>query len=218
MDTPATLQDIQLKLRLILTPLENTTLEYSVNETVPFQFKILGIYSRATDKASFTIDLIPGINKLFVYRDLPFLITKVRQDFEQFSRTTLPYSSPFEYHTTQTIFYNLVQIHFRIVDTILPASTSSVPTQAHIPHPQQFNQPRPPPPSPNLLRPPLFSPRTSFLPQTSHLPINMQRQRPPLLMDTSPTSPPEQDMREIYFCTSPKRKRATTSIKIESDD
>ena len=40
MDTPATLQDIQLKLRLILTPLESTTLEYSVIETLPFQFKI----------------------------------------------------------------------------------------------------------------------------------------------------------------------------------
>ena len=212
MDTPATLQDIQLKLRLILTPLESTTLEYSVIETLPFQFKILGIYSRGTDKASFTIDLIPGINKTFVYRDLPFLITKIRRDFEQFNTTTSPYSSPFEYHTTQTIFFNLVQIHFRIVDKVLPPTPSfSTPVQ-------NLNRQRPPPPSPNLLRPPSFIPRTSFLPQTSSLPINMQRQRPPLQIDTSPPSPPEQDISEIYFCKSPKRKRAATSIKIESDD
>ena len=212
MDTPATLQDIQLKLRLILTPLESTALEYSVIETLPFQFKILGIYSRGTDKVSFTIDLIPGINKTFVYRDLPFLITKIRWDFEQFNTTTSPYSSPFEYHTTQTIFFNLVQIHFRIVDKVLPPTPSfSTPVQ-------HLNRQRPPPPSPNLLRPPSFIPRTSFLPQTSSLPINMQRQRPPLQIDTSPPSPPEQDISEIYFCKSPKRKRAATSIKIESDD
>ena len=212
MDTPATLQDIQLKFRLILTPLESTILEYSLIETLPFQFKILGIYSRGTDKASFTIDLIPGINKTFVYRDLPFLITKIRRDFEQFNTTTSPYSSPFEYHTTQTIFFNLVQIHFRIVDKVLPPTPSfSTPVQ-------HLNRQRPPPPSPNLLRPPSFIPRTSFLPQTSSLPINMQRQRPPLQINTSPPSPPEQDISEIYFCKSPKRKRAATSIKIESDD
>ena len=212
MDTPATLQDIQLKLRLILTSLENTTLEYSVIETLPFQFKILGIYSRGTDKASFTIDLIPDINKTFVYRDLPFLITKIRRDFEQFNTTTASYSSPFEYHTTQTIFFNLVQIHFRIVDKVLPPTPSfSTPVQ-------HFNRPRPPPPLPNLLRSPSFLPRTSFLLQTSSLPINMQRQRLPLQIDTSPPSPPEQDISEIYFCKSPKRKRAATSIKIESDD
>ena len=217
MDTPATIEDIRVKLRLILTPLESTTLEYSVIETVSFQFKILGIYSRDTDKASFTIDLIPGITKVFVYRDLPFLMRKIRQDFEQFITTTFPYSSPFEYHTTQTVFFNLVQIHFRIADTVLPPSTSSVPTPVHtIPsHAQHSSQPRPPPPSPNIVRTPQFFPRTSFLPQTSSLPINMQRQRPPIQMDTSS---PDQDIAEIFVCNAPKRKRVIPSIKIESDD
>ena len=196
MDSLATLDEIKSRLKMILTPLPHTRLDYTVTEPNPSQFKIFGIYSRDTDKASFTIDLIPGTTKLFVARDLQFLFHKIIHNFQHFTTTNFQYSSPFEYYTTQTIFYNLVQIYFRSTDTVLPPSPPPFPAPAHTSQPTLAHllQSKYPPTRPRLPRPSPYMPRTHFLPPVSHLPLNLQRPQLPLQRDTSP---PVQDIIEV---------------------
>ena len=190
MDSIATLEEIKGRLKIILTPLPNIRLDYTVTEPNPSQFKIFGIYSKDTDKASFTIDLIPGTTKLFVARDLQFLFNKIIHNFQHFTTTNFHYSSPFEYYTTQTIFYNLVQIHFRSTDTVLPPSPPPFPPPAHTSQSilAHLLQPKYPPP-----RPSPYIPRTHFVQPVPHLPLNLQTPQVPLQRDASP---PVQDIIE----------------------
>ena len=196
MDFLATLEEIKSRLKMILTPLPHIRLDYTVTEPNPSQFKIFGIYSRDTDKASFTIDLTPGTTKLFVARDLQFLFNKITHNFQHCTTTIFHYSSPFEYYTTQTIFYNLVQIHFRSTDTVLQPSAPSFPPPAHTSQSilAHLLQPQYTPPRPRPPRPSPHTPRTHFVPLVSHLPLNLQTPQLPSQRDTSP---PVRDIIEV---------------------
>ena len=110
-----TLEELKTKLKLMLgATTRDTKLEYTALE-ISQQFKIIGVYTRFFDMSSFTIDLMSGIPRQFIDKDLSPLLIRVKEDFQRFSRTSYQYTSPFEHHTTQTMFYSLLQIHFRVL-------------------------------------------------------------------------------------------------------
>ena len=108
--------------------------------------------------SSFTIDLMSGIPRQFIDKDLSPLLIRVKEDFQRFSRTNYQYTSPFEHHTTQTMFYSLLQIHFRVLETVQPA-TAQIPNIFSQSNPlQNLVQPQTPSDLTPLLPPPLLFP------------------------------------------------------------
>ena len=199
---PVTLEELKTKLKLMLgATTRDTKLEYTVLE-ISQQFKIIGVYTRFFDMSSSTIDLMSGIPRQFIDKDLSPLLIRVKEDFQRFSRTSYQYTSPFEHHTTQTMFYSLLPIHFRVLETVQPAT-------AQIPN--IFPQSNPPP---NLFQPQTPSDLTPLLPPPLPLPffppldqfqgpqVPQQSKGRPSLQETLGLLPPD-----------PKRRRSETSTK-----
>lgn len=201
---PVTLEELKTKLKLMLgATTRDTKLEYTVVE-ISQQFKIIGVYTRFFDMSSFTIDLMSGIPRRFIDKDLSSLLIRVKEDFQRFTRTSYQYTSPFEHHTTQTMFYSLVQIHFRILETVQPATAqvpNIFPQTSQLPNlfqPQTPSDLAPlfPPPLPFPFFPPLDPFSRPQVPQPN-------KDRPvPSLQETLGLLPPD-----------PKRRRSETSSK-----
>ena len=197
---PVTLEELKTKLKLMLgATTKDIRLEFAVVE-IAHQFKIIAIYTKQADRSTFTIDLVPGIPRRFIDGDLPNLLIRLRENFQRFTTTSYRYTTPFEYHTTQTVFYSLVQVHFKIQDTVPPPlplypHLLDQSHQLHIPPQPQHDTPDFPfliPPQPPLLQP---------LDPLPHVSQNIQ--------------PNADDPIEV--CAHISKRKRSNPIKIESD-
>ena len=198
---PVTLQELKTKLKLMLgATTRDTKLEYTVVE-ISQQFKIIGVYTKNFDMSSFTIDLMSGIPRRFIDKDLSPVLIRLKEDFQRFTRTSYQYTSPFEHHTTQTMFYSLFQIHFRILETVQPA-TAQVPNI--FTHSNPLTNLFQPQTQPDLA--PLFPPQLPFPFLPPLHPISQEQQA----RDRQPSS-----LQETLGLLSPtpKRRRSETSTK-----
>ena len=126
MDTsPVTLDELRMKFKLTLGVMKRgTKIEYTVVK-LNNQFKITGIITLPPDVSTFTIDLTPDIPRRFIDADLLSLVYAIKDRFYKFQRNSYKYTTPFENHISQTVFYFMAQLNFRVLDTV------SYITQAH---------------------------------------------------------------------------------------
>ena len=205
---PVTLEELKSKLRLMLgATTRDTKLEYTVVEIS--QFKIIGIYTRFGDMSSFTIDLMSGIPRRFIDHDLSSVLIRIKEDFERFSRTSYKYTSPFEHHTRQTMFYSLVQIHFRILETVQSATAQVPDIFTQLNQPQNLFQPQTSPELAPLVSPPL---PFQFLPPLH--PISQGQQAPQ--QNTKDQSVSSLQEALGFLSSPPKKRRSETFTKSES--
>ena len=170
---PVSLPELKARLRDILAQITtDCQIDYTVVEML-HQFKFTGSFLKGPDRAHITIDFPQGIPRRFIDKDLCCLLKNIKENFHIFSRSSYKYTTPFEHHTTQTIFYSLTQVNFRIVETVLPQPQpnpllfNQINQMNQPPYPFQPNQ-NIPPPQP-LVPPqlPTFAPMESFL-QNNH--------------------------------------------------
>ena len=82
------------------------------------QIKIIGIFQQYPDISSYTIDLTPDIARRFVENDLPSVVVSMKERFYKFARTSYKYTTPFEHHTAQTVFYIMTHTSIKILETV----------------------------------------------------------------------------------------------------
>ena len=68
--------------------------------------------------STFTIDFTPDIPRRFVDCELPALVLSIKNSFYSFMQSSHSYTTPYGHHTEQTVFYYLVQMHIKILETV----------------------------------------------------------------------------------------------------
>ena len=99
------------------------------------QFKIIGIMTKSPDISTFTIDLQPDVPRRYIDGDMPSLVYALKDRFYKFIKNSHKFTTPFENHTDQTVFYFMTQLNIRILDTV------SYITHAHLHVSQQLDKP-----------------------------------------------------------------------------
>ena len=158
---PVTLDEFKIKFKLTLGKMKkDTKIEHSVVQ-LHNQFKVVGLITKSPFILTFTIDFTPDIPRRFVDCDMPALVLSVKNNFYSFMQSSHSYATPYGNHTEQTVFYYLVQMHIKIIDTInyipqqqaqflssVGVSPSLLPEHTLFPMPQPptLTQLMPPPP------------------------------------------------------------------------
>ena len=115
---PVTLEEFRFKFKLTLGKMKkDTKIEYSVVQ-LHNQFKVVGLITKFPYISTFTIDFAPDIPRRFVECDMPALVLSVKNSFYAFMQSTHNYATPYGNQTEQTVFFYLVQMHIKIMDTI----------------------------------------------------------------------------------------------------
>ena len=115
---PVTLEEFKFKFKLTLGKMKkDTKIEYSVVQ-LHNQFKVVGLITKCPYIATFTIDFAPDIPRRFVECDMPALVLSIKNNFYAFMQSSHNYATPYGNHTEQTVFFYLVQMHIKIMDTI----------------------------------------------------------------------------------------------------
>ena len=97
---------------------KDTKIEYSVVQ-LHNQFKVVGLITKSPFISTFTIDFAPDIPRRFVDCDMPALVLSIKNNFYSFMQSSHSYATPYGNHTEQTVFFYLVQMHIKIMDTRL---------------------------------------------------------------------------------------------------
>ena len=115
---PVTLEEFKFKFKLPLGKMKkDTKIEYSVVQ-LHNQFKVVGLITKSPYISTFTIDFAPDIPRRFVECDMPALVLSIKNNFYAFMQSSHNYATPYGNHTEQTVFFYLVQMHIKIMDTI----------------------------------------------------------------------------------------------------
>ena len=115
---PVTLEEFRFKFKLTLGKMKkDTKIEYSVVQ-LHNQFKVVGLITKSPFISTFTIDFAPDIPRRFVECDMPALVLSIKNNFYAFMQSSHNYATPYGNHTEQTVFFYLVQMHIKIMDTI----------------------------------------------------------------------------------------------------
>ena len=115
---PVTLEEFRFKFKLTLGKMKkDTKIEYSVVQ-LHNQFKVVGLITKSPFISTFTIDFSPDIPRRFFDCDIPALVLSIKNNFYSFMQSSHSYATPYGNHTEQTVFFYLVQMHIKIVDTI----------------------------------------------------------------------------------------------------
>ena len=115
---PVTLDEFRFKFKLTLGKMKkDTKIEYSVVQ-LHNQFKVVGLITKSPFISTFTIDFSPDIPRRFVECDMPALVLSIKNNFYAFMQSSHNYATPYGNHTEQTVFFYLVQMHIKIMDTI----------------------------------------------------------------------------------------------------
>ena len=115
---PVTLEEFRFKFKLTLGKMKkDTKIEYSVVQ-LHNQFKVVGLITKSPYISTFTIDFAPDIPRRFVECDMPALVLSIKNNFYAFMQSSHNYATPYGNHTEQTVFFYLVQMHIKIMDTI----------------------------------------------------------------------------------------------------
>ena len=160
---PVTLDEFRIKFKLTVGKMKkDTKIEYSIVQ-LHNQFKVVGLLTKSPYISTFTIDFTPDIARRFVDCDLPALVLTIKNSFYSFMQSSHNYTTPYGHHTEQTVFYYLVQMHIKILETItyipqhqapfynsLGVSPSLLPEHSNypVPQPPTLTQLMPPPPCP----------------------------------------------------------------------
>ena len=200
---PVTLEELRCKFKKVIGFVQpGITLNYTI---IPLHdhFKIVGYMAKGQDISTFTVDLTPNISRRFIDTDLASLIVLIKESFDKFVNTSHRYSFPFENYTFQNVFYCLMQIHFRILDTVPNLIQSQHLDQQFNFNPQypliMTSQPTsylPPPPPPPSMLPTMLA---TLTPQT------MSSTLPPLL--PKPQTSNNDEVKETQAPYVHKRKR-----------
>ena len=125
------------------------------------QFKVVGLLTKSPYISTFTIDFTPDIVRRFVDCELPALVLSIKNSFYSFMQSSHSYTTPYGHHTEQTVFYYLVQMHIKILETVnyipqqhapffntIGVSSSLLPEHSNyaMPQPPTLTQLMPPPP------------------------------------------------------------------------
>ena len=122
---PVTLDEFRIKFKLTVGKMKkDTKIEYSIVQ-LHNQFKVVGLFTKSPYISTFTIDFTPDVPRRFVDGELPALVLSIKNSFYSFMQSSHTYASPYGNHTEQTVFYYLVQMHIKIMDTV-----SYIPQQA----------------------------------------------------------------------------------------
>ena len=133
--SPVTLFELKLKFKKMIGLVEpHTKIEYSI---IPFQdqFKIVGFIIKYPDISTFTLDLTANIPRRFINTEMPTLVESIKESFSKFTYSSYKYTTPFENHAHQTIFYCLMQSHIRVLETVSHIAQSHPHTTQHITQP-----------------------------------------------------------------------------------
>ena len=158
---PVTFEEFRFQFKLTLGKMKkDTKIEYSVVQ-LHNQFKVVGLITKSPFISTFTIDFTPDIPRRFVDCDMPALVLSIKNNFYSFMQSSHTYATPYGNHTEQTVFYYLVQMNIKIMDTInyipqqqtqflssVGVSPSLLPEHAiyPVPQPPTLTQLMPPPP------------------------------------------------------------------------
>ena len=158
---PVTLEEFRVKFKLTIGKMKkDTKIEYSVVQ-LHNQFKVVGLFTKAPYISTFTIDFTPDIPRRFVDCDLPALVLSIKNSFYSFMQSSQSYTTPYGHHTEQTVFYYLVQMHIKVLETVnyipqqqvqffnsIGVTPSLLPehTTYSMPQPPTLTQLMPPPP------------------------------------------------------------------------
>ena len=158
---PVTLDEFRIKFKLTVGKMKkDTKIEYSIVQ-LHNQFKVVGLLTKSPYISTFTIDFTPDIARRFVDCELPALVLSIKNSFYSFMQSSHSYTTPYGHHTEQTVFYYLVQMHIKILETVnyipqqqapffntIGVSPSLLPehTNYSMPQPPTLTQLMPPPP------------------------------------------------------------------------
>ena len=158
---PVTLDEFRIKFKLTVGKMKkDTKIEYSIVQ-LHNQFKVVGLLTKSPYISTFTIDFTPDIVRRFVDCELPTLVLSIKNSFYSFMQSSHSYTTPYGHHTEQTVFYYLVQMHIKILETVnyipqqqapffntIGVSPSLLPehTNYSMPQPPTLTQLMPPPP------------------------------------------------------------------------
>ena len=157
---PVTLDEFRIKFKLTIGKMKkDTKIEYSIVQ-LHNQFKVVGLLTKSPYISTFTIDFTPDIARRFVDCELPALVLSIKNSFYSFMQSSHSYTTPYGHHTEQTVFYYLVQMNIKILETVnyipqqapffnsIGVSPSLLPehTAYPMPQPPTLTQLMPPPP------------------------------------------------------------------------
>ena len=115
---PVSLEEFRIKFKLTVGKMKkDTKIEYSVVQ-LHNQFKVVGIITKSPYISTFTIDFTPDVPRRFVDCELPALVLSIKNSFYSFMQSSHSHATPYGNHTEQTVFYYLVQMHIKIMDTV----------------------------------------------------------------------------------------------------
>ena len=115
---PVTLDEFRIRFKLTVGKMKkDTKIEYSIVQ-LHNQFKVVGFLTKPPYISTFTIDFTPDIPRRFVDCDLPALVLSIKNSFYSFMQSSHNYLTPYGHHTEQTVFYYLVQMHIKILETV----------------------------------------------------------------------------------------------------
>ena len=115
---PVTLDDFRVKFKLTIGKMKkDTKIEYSIVQ-LHNQSKVVGLLTKSPYICTFTIDFTPDIPRRFVDCELPALVLSIKNSFYSFMQSSHSYTTPYGHHTEQTVFYYLVQMHIKILETV----------------------------------------------------------------------------------------------------
>ena len=115
---PVTLDEFKIKFKLTIGKMKkDTKIEYSVVQ-LNNQFKVVGLFTKTPYISTFTIDFTPDIPRRFVDCDLPALVLSIKNSFYSFMQSSQSYTTPYGHRTEQTVFYYVVQMHIKVLETI----------------------------------------------------------------------------------------------------
>ena len=115
---PVTLDEFRIKFKLTIGKMKkDTKIEYSVVQ-LNNQFKVVGLFTKTPFISTFTIDFTPDIPRRFVDCDLPALVLSIKNSFYSFMQSSQSYTTPYGHRTEQTVFYYVVQMHIKVLETI----------------------------------------------------------------------------------------------------
>ena len=81
-------------------------------------FKIVGTFNCLPNLSTFHIDLVLQFLRKYMDEDMPALVTSMKDSFYKFIRNSYKYTTPFEHHTSQTVFYSMTQTNIRMLETV----------------------------------------------------------------------------------------------------
>ena len=132
MEFPITASEVSEKFYDMVGTIRNGYKCYYSVIPLQHQLKIVGTFNHLPNISTFTIELTPDFARRFVNEDLPALVHAMKESFYKFIRTSYKYTTPFEHHSSQTIFYSMTQTNIRMLETI-PAKPSMRPPRLEIP-------------------------------------------------------------------------------------